>query len=90
MLNDYSTMFAYLMGIIILFFLGRFFVVPMKFIVKMIFNSVLGGIIIVVINFAGSFFNFNISLNFFTAFIIGALGIPGALSIIILKQIFGI
>ncbi len=87
---DYDTVFAYLAGIIILFFLGKFFAVPMKIAVKLIFNSILGGIAILIINFIGGFINFSIALNFITAFIIGALGRPGVLSIIVLKNIFNV
>lgn len=86
---EYSTIFAYLIGLIILFFLGKFFIVPMRIIIKLIFNSILGGIAILIINFIGNFLNFSIALNVFTAFIIGALGIPGVLLIIVLKNIFG-
>lgn len=87
---EYGTMFAYLTGVIILFFLGKFFAAPMKIIGKLMFNSLLGGLVILIINFIGNFINFSIALNFITAFITGALGVPGVLLIIILKNIFNV
>ena len=53
-----------------LFIIGRIFVVPLKWIFKLIINSILGAIIIYIINLIGLFFNFHIGLNFFTAVLI--------------------
>ncbi|MDQ2086033.1 pro-sigmaK processing inhibitor BofA family protein [Herbivorax sp. ANBcel31] len=90
MYNDYNIIVAYVIGIIILFLLGKFFSFPMKIAAKLIFNSILGGIIILIINFVGKFLNFSIALNPFTAFIVGTLGVPGVLLIVILKYVFNV
>lgn len=88
MFLEYGTIFAYIIGIVLLYFLGKFLVVPMKTALKLIYNSILGGIAILVINFVGGNFNFQIALNPLTAFIIGTLGIPGAFLMAILKHLF--
>ncbi len=85
---EYSVIFTYIIGIAVLFFIGKFLTVPMKVVLKLIYNAVLGGIAILVINFAGGFFHFNIGLNPITAFITGVLGVPGVLMLIALKLIF--
>lgn len=53
-----------------LFIIGRIFVVPLKWIFKLIINSILGAVIIYIINLIGLFYNFHIGLNFFTAVLI--------------------
>ena len=52
---------------------------------KLIVNSVLGGLLIFIINLIGSAWGFHIGLNVVTAVLVGLLGIPGAILLIILK-----
>ncbi len=76
---------AYLACICFLFIFGRIFIVPIKKILKLVFNSILGGVAIFLINAIGANFNFHIGLNFFTSIIIGLLGIPGAVALFLIK-----
>lgn len=71
-----NTIITYLACIFFLFIIGRIFIVPLKFILKLIFNSIIGGILIFVINLIGGMFNFHIGLNIITTIIVGILGIP--------------
>lgn len=68
-----------------LFIIGKIFIIPLKIIFKFIVNSLLGGIIIFVINFIGGFFGFHIGLNLITSIFVGLLGIPGAVVIVLIK-----
>ena len=80
---------TYLACICFIFIVGRIFIVPIKKILKLIFNSVLGGIIIYVINLVGANFGFHIGLNIVNSVIIGLLGLPGAVCLIIVKILVG-
>lgn len=84
-----NTIIVYLACIIFLFIIGKFFLWPLKKIFKFIGNSILGAVIIFIINAIGGMFNFHIGLNIITAVIIGILGIPGAILLIILKLLIG-
>ena len=53
------------------------------------FNSILGGIIIVVINLVGGMFSFHIGLNYITVIVIGILGVPGAILLTVLRLFLG-
>lgn len=86
----YSNIIFYIIGIIVLFLLGRMFIGPMKFVAKFVYSTILGGIAILVINVVGKAFCFNIALNPVNAFIIGTLGIPGLGLIVALKNILSI
>ena len=72
--------------IIILFIVGRIFILPLKKILKLIVNSVLGGVLIYIINFCGASVGFHIGLNIGTSIFVGILGVPGAVFLIILKK----
>ena len=71
--------------IIILFIVGRIFILPLKKVLKIIVNSVLGGVLIYIINFCGASVGFHIGLNIGTSIFVGILGVPGAVFLIILK-----
>lgn len=87
---DFGMIIAYLVGIILLLILGRLFITPLKTVMKLILNALIGAAAILLVNWIGSLFRFHIALNVYTAFIVGTLGIPGFVLLVILKTIFGI
>lgn len=83
------NLLTYLACICFIFIFGRIFILPLKKIVKLIFNSILGGVSIFIINLVGATFGFHIGLNFFTSIVIGLLGLPGAVCLIVVKLLIG-
>lgn len=71
-----NTVIVYLACIFFLFLFGRIFIIPLKTILKLVGNSILGGILIFIINLIGGAFNFHIGLNIGTSLIVGILGVP--------------
>ena len=86
---DNNAIITYLACIFFLFLFGRIFIIPIKNILKLAINSILGGILIFIINAIGKIFGFHIGLNIVTAIFVGILGIPGAILLCILKLIVG-
>lgn len=86
---DYTIAAAYGIGILFLFILGRIFLMPMKVVLKLIYNALIGGIILIAVNYIGGFLGFHLPFNIITAFIVGLLGVPGILLLVLLKFIFG-
>ncbi len=80
---------TYLACICFIFIIGKVFIVPIKKIVKLMINSIIGGIIIYLINVIGANFGFHIGLNIVNSVIIGLLGLPGAVCLIIVKLLVG-
>ena len=80
-----TNIITYLACICFIFLFGKIFIVPIKKVLKLILNSILGGIVIFLINLIGANFGFHIGLNIFTSIIIGLLGVPGAVCLIIVK-----
>ena len=66
-MNSTNTILIFLGCIIGIIMFGRILILPIKKIVKLILNSLLGGLIIVCINCIGTVFNIHIGLNIFTA-----------------------
>jgi len=65
-----TNIITYLACICFLFIFGRVFIVPIKKVLKLVLNSVLGAFLIYLINLIGSGFNFHIGLNFFTSILV--------------------
>ena len=82
---DFNNIMVYLACICFLFIFGKIFILPIKFTFKLIFNSILGGVLILIINLIGMSFNFHIGLNIISIIVVGVLGLPGAILLIFLK-----
>ena len=82
---DTHTVIIYLGSIICLFIVGRLFYVPLRYVTKLIINSLLGALLLYIINMIGSAFGFHIGIHIGTAIVVGMLGIPGAILLIVLQ-----
>ena len=56
--------------ICLIFIIGKIFIIPIKKILKLVFNSVLGGVLIWVINLIGGVWGFHIGLNIYTSVLV--------------------
>ena len=56
--------------ICMMFIMGRIFIVPIKLFFKLALNSVLGGILILIINIIGEVYSFHIGLNIYTSVLV--------------------
>lgn len=52
---------------------------------KLLANSLIGAIILLIVNFVGGYFGFHIGLNFITILFVSILGIPGAILLVIIQ-----
>ena len=82
---EYNSIMAFIACLFFLFIFGKIFIVPLKIILRFMLNSLLGGVIVYIINIMGELINFHIGLNIITSIIVGLLGIPGAILIIAVK-----
>ncbi len=84
---ELSVILAYAAGLILLYFLGWILIIPIKYLVKLIINGVIGGILLILVNLLGGFVGINIAINPITAIIAGILGVPGVILLIVLQYI---
>lgn len=82
---DINNILVFIACICFLFIFGRILIIPIKTILKFALNSILGAIIIYIINWVGSLFGFHIGVNIITSILIGILGVPGAILLILVK-----
>ncbi|MFZ7119711.1 MAG: pro-sigmaK processing inhibitor BofA family protein [Eubacteriaceae bacterium] len=86
-----DAILAYSVGLLILYLLGssliKVFKMPIKIIITIFVNSIIGGILLFAINIFAENFNFQIGVNPINAMIVGVLGIPGLIMLILLRLI---
>lgn len=82
-----GTIFYYIIGLLLLIALGTLLVWPVKKILKLIGNGILGGITLLLFNIIGGIFGLNISISPLNALIVGFLGVPGVILLLILQII---
>jgi len=77
---------AWVAGVLIVIALGKVLLLPMKFVLKLVVNGLLGGLAIIVINLLTQpLLGFFIPLNIISALVAGILGLPGIILLVILQ-----
>ena len=66
-MNNTNTIIIFLACVLSILVFGKMFILPIKLIIKLMINSLLGGLIITAINWIGVAFNLHIGLNLFTS-----------------------
>lgn len=82
---NWQVIIAYLFGLGLIYLFVWILYYPLKFTTKIILNGLAGVLVLVLINFVGTFFAFSIPINPVTALMVGFLGIPGVILLILLK-----
>lgn len=73
----WSVVLAFGAGIVLLWVLGRLFLVPKRFIWRLFVSALLGGLCLWLVNCIGQRWGFSLAINPFSALCVGALGLPG-------------
>ena len=68
---------AYAFGIVLILLLGFFLVIPLKIVFRLVYNGLIGGVALWLINLIGAGFGFVLPITVWTALIGGFLGLPG-------------
>lgn len=72
-----NVIMAALFLLVILYIIVQVFLKPVKLVWKLLTNSLIGVILLLLSNYIGSYFAFDIPINIITVLIAGFLGIPG-------------
>ena len=80
---DIPIILAYVVGVILLYVIARIFLLPFRLVIKLIYNGVVGGIMLWLFNLVGSHLGFVLPINPITALVAGFLGLPGVVLMIL-------
>lgn len=84
---DITTILFYLAGLVLIFVVGMFLVIPIKILIKLLLNGIIGGVVLFLFNAVGGIFNLSIAINPLNAIIVGVLGVPGVILLLVLQII---
>ncbi len=68
---------AYALGIVLILLLGFFLVIPLKIVFRLVYNGLIGGIVLWLVNLVGVSFGFVLPITVWTALLVGFFGLPG-------------
>ncbi|MBQ9625210.1 MAG: pro-sigmaK processing inhibitor BofA family protein [Clostridia bacterium] len=83
--QNLTVIIGFCAGIFVLYIVLKALSKPIKLILKFLLNTLSGAICLYLLNFFGSAVGFTININVITAFVVGFLGLPGLLVLIILR-----
>ncbi len=86
---DFNSVMAFAFAALLVYLIARILLVPFKLIVKLVLNALIGGVLLVFFNLIGSPLGFSVGINIITALVVGFLGIPGLILLIIIQIILG-
>lgn len=81
---EIGVFLAYAFALLMVYVFGRFLLMPLKRMAGWLVSSLLGGIVIILVNYFGATYGLFVPLNLITAVVTGILGVPG----IVLLAIF--
>lgn len=87
MMFDSGSVFAYAIGLVLIFIICRIFVKPLKWLLRLLVNAAIGGLILAAVNFAGGFAGITVVISPLSALLAGLLGVPGVLLVILLQYL---
>lgn len=73
-------MLYYILAIVAVVILAKLLFKSMKIVTSILVNALIGGIILWILNL----FGFGIAINWLTAILVGALGVPGVIIVLVL------
>jgi len=83
--SDVGIVLAYSAGIMLIFMVSWIFVKPLKFLGRLVLNSILGALFLMIFNYFGQYTGVHIGVNEITALLLGTLGVPGFVAILAAK-----
>ncbi len=84
---DIVTILFYLAGLALIFLFGMLLVVPFKILMRLLLNGIMGGIVLFLFNLVGGIFNLYLEISPLNAIIVGFLGVPGVILLLIVQMI---
>lgn len=81
----WNVILACLFGMFAVLLAGRVFFTPLKLIFRFMYYGLIGGLMLWAVNFIGAHIGFVLGINPVTALLVGFLGVPGMIMLILFK-----
>lgn len=84
---DLGVTVCIIAGLLILLLFFKILTKPIKWILKLLLNALLGLIILVVVNYFGAFVGLKITIGWISALVAGILGLPGVVLLLLIENL---
>jgi len=84
---DLNIILAFVFGLMVLYLLARILVYPARILAKAVGNSLVGAVLLLIFNLVGGLLGLSLSVNVLSALVVGFLGVPGLLTLLIIQGI---
>lgn len=81
----YNIIYA-IIGIFLLWLIIKLFSKPIKWIFKLLLNTLLGFVLLFVFNYLGQFVGLSVTVGWLSALVTGVLGIPGIILLLLVEN----
>jgi inhibitor of the pro-sigma K processing machinery len=82
-----NLVLTFALGIILLFLVARLIFGPLRIVGRLLWNALLGGALLYLINLVGGRIGLQLPLNPVSALVAGFLGIPGVILLLVLQYL---
>lgn len=83
----FSNILIIIAGVFVLWLIIKLFLTPIKWIFKLLINTLVGFAALWVLNFFGDFIGISLGLNWINALVVGVFGFPGVVLLLVLKYL---
>jgi len=87
-MGEIGVILATFLLLVVLFFVLRLLLGPIKIITRILFNSGIALVLLIVINWIGRYFGFHLPVNPVSVIGVGVLGVPGLILLFFLSYLF--
>lgn len=82
-----GSIFTFFIALVVLYVLGILLVIPIKIAWRLIYNGIIGGLALLLLNLVGGFFGLVLPITPLTALLVGFLGVPGVIILLIINYL---
>lgn len=76
---------SFFIAFVVLYAILKIISLPVKIIIKLMLNALIGGVILFLLNLIGGQFGLVLDINWLTTLIVGFLGVPGVIIVLLLQ-----
>ncbi|HHX74247.1 MAG TPA: pro-sigmaK processing inhibitor BofA [Firmicutes bacterium] len=84
-----NTVIAVIFGLFVLYYLLRLLAAPARLLLRVLLTGAAGAVVLFVFNLAAGFFGLALGINAATSLIVGFMGLPGLVMLIVVQKILG-
>lgn len=86
---DLNVLLAAVFGLFVVYLLGKTLLTPAKALLRLVGMGVLGALVLFVFNLVAGLFQVTIGINAVTALVVGYMGLPGLVMLVLLQRMLG-